>query len=107
MDRKPQVFPTQEQRTAHDNEVARIAAFEAEKAASNAELAKRPKASRANKSYKLETVDSMLAELTHRKIDIPERTKLVYVNGNPTYPDIPLSDYKQTLFDLMKNSYKK
>ena len=83
------------------------AAVKAEAAKALAEIASRVKASRANKSYKLETVESMLAELTHRKIDIPERTKLVYVNGNPTYPDIPLSDYKQTLFDLMKNSYKK
>ena len=77
------------------------------KLAKAADLASRTKPSRPNKSYKQETVEGMIAELTHRKIDIPERTKLVYVNGNPTYPDIPLSDYKQTLFDLMKNSYKK
>ncbi len=44
----------------------------------------------------------MIAELKHRGITIPERTKLVYVKGNPTQQDINLSDYKQTLFDLMK-----
>ena len=67
-----------------------------------ADLAGRTKPSRPNKSYKLETVEGMLAELTHRGITIPERTKLVYVRGNPTQQDINLSDYKQTLFDLMK-----
>ena len=67
-----------------------------------AEIASRPKASRANKPYGVETVDGMLAELTHRKIDIPARTKLVYVKGNPTYPDIPLSDYKRLLFAEMQ-----
>ena len=38
MDRKPQVFPTPEQRTAHDIETARIAAFEAEKAAATLDI---------------------------------------------------------------------
>ena len=78
------------------------AAVKAEAANVLAELAKRPKASRANKSYKQETVESMLAELTHRKIDIPERTELVYVKGNPIQREIPLSDYKRLLFAEMQ-----
>ncbi len=67
-----------------------------------AELASRVKPSRANKPYKQETVEGMIAELTHRKIGIPERTKLVYVKGNPIQQEIPLSDYKQLLFAEMK-----
>ncbi len=66
------------------------------------EVANRPKPSRANKSYKLETVDGMIAELTHRGIPLPARTKLAYVKGNPIQQDIPLSDYKQLLFAEMK-----
>jgi hypothetical protein len=83
------------------------AAHKADQAEALAELDRRPKASRANKGYAVETVDGMLAELTHRKIEIPSRTKLAYVKGNPIQQDIPLSEYKQLLFELMKNSYRK
>jgi hypothetical protein len=71
------------------------------------EIANRPKASRANMSYAKETVDGMIAELKHRDIPLPARSKLVYVKGNPIQQDIPLSDYKQLLFAEMKNSYRK
>ena len=66
------------------------------------EVANRTKPSRANKSYKLETVEGMIAELTHRGMTIPQRSKLAYVKGNPVQQDIPLSDYKQLLFAEMK-----
>ena len=78
------------------------AALKADAARALAEIASRVKPSRANKSYQQETVEGMIAELKHRNIDIPARTKLVYVKGNPTYPDIPLTDYKQLLFAEMK-----
>lgn len=67
-----------------------------------AEVANRPKPSRANKSYKQETVEGMIAELIHRGIPLPQRSKLAYVKGNPVQQDIPLSDYKQLLFAEMK-----
>jgi len=78
------------------------ASLKADSARALAEIASRVKPSRANKSYQQETVEGMIAELKHRKIDIPERTKLVYVKGNPTYPDISLSDYKRLLFTEMQ-----
>jgi hypothetical protein len=78
------------------------ALFETSKEEALAEIASRPKPSRANKSYKQETVEGMIAELTHRKIDIPKRTKLAYVKGNPIQQEIPLSDYKQLLFAQMQ-----
>ena len=66
------------------------------------EVANRPKPSRANKSYKLETVEGMIAELKHRGIPLPQRSKLAYVKGNQVQQDIPLSDFKQLLFAEMK-----
>ena len=78
------------------------AALKVDAARALAEIASRVKPSRANKSYQQETVEGMIAELKHRNIDIPARTKLVYVKGNPTYPDIPLSDYKRLLFAEMQ-----
>jgi len=66
------------------------------------EVASRVKPSRANKPYKQETVEGMIAELIHRGIAIPQRSKLAYVKGNPIQQDIPLSDYKQLLFAEMK-----
>ena len=81
---------------------AAAAALKADAVRALEEIANRPKPSRANKSYSVETVEGMIAELKHRKIDIPARTKLVYVKGNPTYPDIPLSDYKRLLFAEMQ-----
>ena len=78
------------------------AALKADAARALAEIASRPKPSRANKTYKLETVEGMIAELKHRKIDIPERTELVYVKGNPIQREIPTSDYKRLLFTEMQ-----
>jgi len=77
-------------------------ALKAEQAEALAEVSNRKQPSRANKSYKLETVDGMIAELTHRGIPIPQRSKLAYVKGNPIQQEITLSDYKQLLFAEMK-----
>jgi hypothetical protein len=76
------------------------AEYKAEQAASNALLASRVKPSRKTKGYGAETVEDMLAELTHRGVDIPEKER------DKDGKEIMVG-YKKTLYDIMKSSDRK
>ena len=86
---------------ADEKEAARKeAAYKAEQAEIEALLGSRIKPSRKTKGYGAETVEDMLAELTHRGVEIPEKEK------DKEGKEITVG-YKKTLYDIMKSSDRK
>jgi len=86
---------------ADEKEAARKeAAYKTEQAEIEALLGSRIKPSRKTKGYGAETVEDMLAELTHRGVEIPEKEK------DKEGKEITVG-YKKTLYDIMKSSDRK